>query len=250
MREGRLASQFKTEFFTDVFSPEGTKFFRGALGSKPIGDYRFITKCGLLTEMVSNFDGIIFEITPVRRPYIHDVGDSGNGVDIELLMLKEKPDFSALFDKIREKVSAIREFAKCAAEISSEERNVKYTPTERELNDNVTCLRYAISQLPVHSVPLSDGTLSNLDLLALVAVGPETLAKVSEDIASKQSPKYQRARTLAREIGDFETLFEENKDALFHIAKLSYQKMIRGSWTGLEQITKEWDFTREIPSTS
>lgn len=208
---------------------ECTVFFQDALGEKYLGNETDLVRdaWGKFTPLIAgDTSDFFYVVTDVidRYPHIVMCADLGNYVDFKLAILRQDPDFPKVFSTLPEKMELMREFARCIAQGHRKDVGPNpFIPTNKELGNDLICLRYALLNLNMFVSPdqFSDGYLGN-----------------------KQLEK--KAKILAQRIGDYEAVFEKHKDALFHTAELRFQKRMRGSWSGLEQITKEWDYIREI----
>lgn len=232
VRNGNLVSQIEGGVsFVPVpqSSKECAAFFQDALGEKYLQKEKelVLPAWGKFVPLIAGDTSDIFYVTTDvidRYPHIVMCADLGNYVDFKLAILRQDPNFSKVFSTLPKKMELIREFSHCVAQGHRKDLGPQpFIPTEKDLANDLICLRYA---------------LQNLDILA----SPNLMS--DEYISDKRL--VEKAKKLAQRIGDYEAMFEKHKDALFYTAELRFQKKMRGSWSGLEQITKEWDTMREI----
>ncbi len=226
VRNGDLVSQIEygsKEFFQR--RKEVDQLFQDALGKY------MNSECKIVKDAYARFCNIIaldWQLDEVtnninRHPHVIYFIDFGRYVHLEIAALKEKPDFSKALAGTPEQMGLIREFAGCEAQGLREACGPHSgIPTAKDLANDAICLRFALGVLMLYQSE-NDNFDFGID---------------------KRTQK--RAKELAKRIGNYEEVFSENKDSIFNIAKIVYQKNTRGTVTGLEQITKEWDYYREI----
>ena len=230
------------------------KFLEDALGTDVL-DCELVKPAPDFTYMIARDENDDVELNPFRRePYIMACDDHGDYVSFQLAMLKEGPDFKKAFGNFGEKMGLIRTFAKRI--IKDKKKYRKDLPgqlSEKDLVDDTTSFRVVLAYWHEYEKCKYE---SDAELNALANLTPDEIAELgdlADDIvegAADEAKDLTINEDLAQRIGDPETLLAENKDVLFNFAELRYQKRLRGNWMGLEQITHEWNFTKETPSTN
>ena len=145
-----------------------------------------------------------------RLPNISSFGKHKELTGFVLTQIKQNPDLSPLLQEVSGKMDLITGYAKLAAKDFTE-TGATNAPSEEELSDPATALRFAIAY----------------SIMGYDEEHPKELNK------------------MLRHIGSFEDILESNKDKIFNNLPLVYHKA-HGDWVNLDQIDEEWSFARPV----